>query len=218
MALSDRPHLAYTDNGLFYAFRSATLDVDSTIPGNPPLPTGGSYNPMDACQAVLQLFIEGESLMARPPDAPFGDTAPLGDEAIFEGMNMLFAASPGGDYYIDLYGQHGSEMGKIGLDDPQLLWDAYGTLQNFLPGLEALVQGRGNDLIVTQEMVDDALDIWQRTAAAASPALAATINTELARYDNLQDFVGLTFAEWFVVIGGEPPVNHIYLPMITRNP
>jgi hypothetical protein len=28
------------------------------------------------------------------------------------------------------------------------MWDAYGTLQNFMPGLEALVMGRGNEVRV----------------------------------------------------------------------
>jgi len=156
--------------------------------------------------------------MARPSDTPLGSTAPLGDDAIFGGMNMLFAASPGGDYYIDLYGQHGSEMGQIALDDPQLLWDSYGTLQNFLPGLEALVTGQGGNMLVTQEMVEDALDIWQRVAAVASPTLAATINTELTRYNNLQDFVGLTFAEWLAALGAAAPDHHLYLPVITNHP
>jgi hypothetical protein len=141
---------------------------------------------------------------------------PLPEPALFAAMHGLFATSAGGNHYINAYAQHGAEMGQIGLQDPALLWDAYGTLQNFLPGLEALVTGQGDQLVVTQEMVDDALDIWQRLAAAGSPALAATINGELAQYNNLQYFVGLTFDEWAVTIGVNPSSPRIYLPIVVR--
>jgi hypothetical protein len=220
-ALDIRPHLAYTPagGGLRYAFRKAALDRESSDPGTPPpswFTSGGYYNPLDACQAILDLISSGNrntrSFSMR--EALQGIAAPLGDLAIFEAMTALFSATPEGEYYITLYGQHGSEMGQLGLDDPLLLWDAYGTLQNFLPGLEALVTGRGDEVVVTQEMVDDALDIWQRLAAAGSPVRANTINTELEQYNNLQAFVGLTFNEWAAAIG----VNSykVYLPVVLK--
>jgi hypothetical protein len=106
-------------------------------------------------------------------------------------------------------------MGQLGLADLELLWDAFGALQNFLPGLEALVTGRGDEMLVTQQMVDDALDIWQRLAAAGSPELADTINSELAKYNNLDDFVGLSFDQWARAIGVELP-EFIFLPVIER--
>jgi hypothetical protein len=129
-------------------------------------------------------------------------------------MMNLFNNSQSGQDYIDLYYEHGSEMGQLGLEDPGLLWDAYGTLQNFLPGLEALVTGRGDEVVVTEEMVGDALDVWQRLAAAGSPQLAATINGQLSQYNNLQDFAGLTFNEWAVAIGVNPPADIVYLPLV----
>jgi hypothetical protein len=135
---------------------------------------------------------------------------------IFGAMTGLFAATSEGQQYIDLYHHHGGEMAQIGLNDPQLLWDAYGTLQNFLPGLEALVTGRGDEIVVTQKMVDDALSIWQRLADAGSPELAAAINAELVRYDSLRDFVGLSFDEWAESIGVTPPPEALYLPLVHR--
>jgi hypothetical protein len=84
-----------------------------------------------------------------------------------------------------------------------------------MPGLEALVTGRGGEVVVTQAMVDDALAVWQRVAALGSPALADAINTRLAQYHNLQDFVGLTFDEWAAAIGVQPPTV-IYLPVVHR--
>jgi hypothetical protein len=96
------------------------------------------------------------------------------------------------------------------------MWDGYGTLQNFMPGLEGLVTGSGDEFIVTQEMVDDALDIWTRIAAVAGPDLANTVNTQLAQTNNLQEFVGLSFDEWAVEIGVDPPADGVYLPAVFR--
>ena len=218
MALDDRPHLAYNDGGLlYYAFRAGSLDVDITLPGEPPpFTSGGYYNPLDACQAVLDLFTGFDKPTSTGLLLRLAQSENLSDLAVFAAMQGIFSGSTGGQFYIDLYDQHGSEMGQIGLDDPALLWDSWGTLQNFLPGLEALVTGQGDQFIVTQDMVGDALDIWQRLAAAGSPALANTINTELAKYNNLQDFVGMSFDEWAQSLGVELP-QKTYLPIAARN-
>jgi hypothetical protein len=68
-------------------------------------------------------------------------------------------------------------------------------------------------------MVDNTLDIWQRLAAAGSPALANAINNELEQYHDLQDFVGMSFEEWAIAIGlnpSQPPRNDVYLPFISK--
>jgi hypothetical protein len=219
-ALHQRPYLAYTPaGGVAYAWRSASLDVE-TAGSEPPPPawftSGGYYNPLDACQAILDLLGGGSGPPTGRAGAASQLTLPLGhtlaDEALFGGLHRLFSTSAAGQRYIDLYRQYGAEMGRIGLDDPALLWDAFGALQNFLPGLDALVTGRGDEIMVTQELVDDALAIWQRLAADASPALAAAIQAELDSSDNLQTFVGMTFAEWAAAIGVDP--HRSYLPVV----
>ncbi|MGD8626691.1 MAG: hypothetical protein PVJ34_19295, partial [Anaerolineae bacterium] len=222
LALGGRPYLAYVAAGAGprFALRSATLDVDPMVPGGPPRRTGGYYNPLDACQAVLELFIPDDRAVAapaRPRLVSATGAAALDDLSIFGAITSVFAGTPEGQAYLGLYAQYGSEMGQIGLDDPQLLWDAYGTLQNFLPGVEALVTGHGDEVLITQEMVDQAYDLWTRLAAAASPGLAATINDELATYNNLQDFVGLSFDDWALAVGVRPP-KFVYLPLVARNP
>jgi hypothetical protein len=174
------------------------------------------YDPISPFAGCFEFFFEGDPF--QPPAAPFAPAGPgpLSDLEIFLAMTPLFQGTAAGQNYIDLYGQHFQEMTGIVLDDTGLLWDSFGTLQNFLPGLEALVSGRGDEVLVTQEMVDDALDIWQRLAAAGSPTLAATINNQLAQYNDLQDFVGLTFDEWAQAIGVNPPAENIYLPIIRK--
>jgi hypothetical protein len=218
--LDARPHLAFghAADGLVYAFRSATLDLDRTLAMAPPADTGGYYNPLDACQAVLNFLVPLPSALAAAM-TPYARPAVLlgggSDPALFEALKNVFMGTSGGQHYIDLYAQHASEMGELGLADPALLWDAFGTLQNFLPGLEALVSGRGDEMLVTQQMVDDALDIWQRLAAAGSDELAQAINGQLAASNDLQDFVGLTFNQWAEAIGVQPPRLN-FLPLVTK--
>lgn len=218
LTLDVRPHMAYSDvlDGLQYLFRTATLDVDTSVPGLPAsIPS--SYNPLTPCPAIIDFFIERDFAPAQPRFLlPMNEEPLLDDAAVYQDMTAVFNTTTGGQYYIDLYFAHVAEMGQIGLDDPQLLWDAYGTLQNFLPGLEGLVTGHGAEFVVTQEMVDDALDIWTRIAAAANPTLANVINNELAQSNNLQDFVGMTFDEWAIALGVNPPGDNIYLPLLAR--
>jgi hypothetical protein len=214
--------LARTGTGASYAFRTANLDLDDdpTPPNEPPQQTDGGYNALDPC---VEDHSSGNGLgaasAAHTAAAATAHTlAPAGgldDGQIFGAMHTVFAATAAGQSYMDRYHEHGAEMAQIGLDDHDLLWDAYGTLQNFMPGLEALVTGRGSEVVVTQAMVDDALDIWQRLAAAASPALAADINAELALYNDLQDFVDMSFDEWAKAIGVQPPTV-IFLPSVYR--
>ncbi len=98
-----------------------------------------------------------------------------------------------------------------------MLWDGYRTLQDFMPGLEALTQGQGDQVIITQDMVDNALAVWTQMAAAASPELAGVINGRLAQHNDLQDFVGMSFDDWALAMGVNPPTNEVYLPFVQAN-
>ena len=138
------------------------------------------------------------------------------EQPVLRRLTALFTQTAEGQAFIDLYAQHDFELGKLLVSDPALAWDSYRALYNFMPGLEALIDGRGRQVVVTQEMVDDAYDIWTRLAAAGSPDLANTINTKLAAYSNLQDFAGRPFYDWGVAIGLTPPDNTLYLPIVHR--
>ena len=164
------------------------------------------YDPVSPFVACFDFIFNGAVNRAGAAVAALAQgELDLNDLGIFLAMSPLFQATTGGQFYVDLYAAHVQEMSDIVLDDATLLHDSFGTLQNFLPGLEALVTGRGDEVLVTQQMVDDARNIWQRLAAAGSPQLSAAIGTELGRYHGLQDFVGMTFDEWAQTIGVLPP-------------
>ena len=70
------------------------------------------------------------------------------DYDVFDEMTRVFNTTPGGQHYIGLYGQHVDEMVAIGARDPLLLWESYQVLQDFMPGLEALVTGKGDTITI----------------------------------------------------------------------
>ncbi|MCB9134493.1 MAG: VCBS repeat-containing protein [Anaerolineales bacterium] len=141
--------------------------------------------------------------------------APTGD--LMVDLNALFQATPEGYAFATKYVTHDHELWTIIFSDSDLLWDSYRTLNNMLPGLKALTIGQGAQAEISQEMMDQALDIWQRVAAEASPALAGEINTQLAATHNLQDYVGMTFDEWALSLGVEPFSGYqVYLPEVLR--
>lgn len=49
------------------------------------------------------------------------------------------------------------------------------------------------------------------------PEAANSHGQLLAQYDNLQDFAGLTFDEWAIATGVNPPPSRIYFPFFSRS-
>lgn len=139
------------------------------------------------------------------------------DGPVFGALTQLFLATPEGTAFVDTYFVHDYELVAILFNDPLLTYDAFRTLENLTPGLTAFTQGRGSQVIIDQALMDQALDIWQRVAAQASPALAGVINQYLTDTNNLQDYVGLSFDEWAATLGVAPPDPlTVYLPMVRR--
>ncbi|MBL8243942.1 MAG: hypothetical protein JNL89_07130 [Rhodanobacteraceae bacterium] len=55
-------------------------------------------------------------------------------------------------------------------------------------------------------MLASAREVWQGWAAAGSPELAAAVNFELARSNNLEDYANLDFETWFAGLQPAPPM------------
>ena len=201
----ERDHIAFSQPaaGVVYAFHSATL------------PYSLYFNPLQPCvDAAPPDFATLGGTLAQVRALSPADLSQVDDLTTLRALRDLFALSPAGQYYIDLYYQYAPETGRLALGNPSLLWDAYRTLQNFVPGFQALVAGRGNQIVITQAMVDQVNGNADRLVAAGSSALGAAINTERAKHNHLQAFVGQTFQAAANVLG--VPVNAIYLPLVRR--
>jgi hypothetical protein len=139
------------------------------------------------------------------------------DGATLNSLTQLFLATPEGSRFVDTYFTHDSELAYILINDPLLTWDAFRTLENWMPGLTAFTQGRGDEVVIDQALVDQSLAVWQQVIGQASPALTAVINQYLTDTNNLQDYVGLSLDEWAATLGVESPSpEQIFLPLVLR--
>lgn len=198
-----RVHLTYTrdDFELIHAVSGSTLSALY-------------YNPLQPCTDTPNTparFAEWSA--AFTPPSP--ETPPLEDLDTLRVLRDLFATSPGGQHFIDLYYAQAAETGALALADPALALQAYALLQDFLPGFEALVRGHGADVTVTAELVARTNALLDDLAASGSPALAAALAAERARFNQLHDFEGISFSAAAEALGVTPPVV-VYLPQLGR--
>ncbi len=223
LAYDNQPRLVYRNGAgaIVYAFPTARTAVPAAIHNDSGLAVGqlaGAGLDLPVC---LYFFVQPKSSKFAPDStlsriAQFTLAAPLTDGAVMQEMTRRFQQSAEGQRYIDLFTRYAQEMATIARKDPGLVWDGYRTLHNFMPGLEAWAAGRGDEIPVTQEMVDQALALWQRIASASSPALATVINAELAETHQLQDFVDRSFEDWATDIGVISAANQLYLPVVHK--
>lgn len=225
LAFGDRERLTYLENGaVWHAFRTATT-LAPVVPAESDGIAGGLHPSFCICLFSFSWCAE-QNALGRPSGAGAAEkavevTAVTGainnDGPVFGALTQLFLATPEGTAFVDTYFVHDYELVAILFNDPLLTYDAFRTLENLTPGLTAFTQGRGSQVIIDQPLMDQALDIWQRVAAQASPALAGVINQYLTDTNNLQDYVGLSFDEWAATLGVAPPDPlTVYLPMVRR--
>jgi hypothetical protein len=123
--------------------------------------------------------------------------------------------SPQWQYYTDLFGFYSPEMTEIIARHPMLLWDSLEMLHGFTPGALALAGGNGDQVVVTQTLVDDTIGLFAGVASHASPDLQQAIQRELAVLD-LPSFVGLNMNEAWETLVARVPAEQKFLPSITN--
>jgi hypothetical protein len=111
-----------------------------------------------------------------------------------------------GRHYIDLYYYYSNETWQILVAHPEIMDDATRILLRFEPPLRALVEGRGSEVSVTQEMVNQVDGFLDLLAQYASPEFQATIQFERSRIP-LSSLVGLSFDEGRILLLGPPEAN-----------
>ncbi|MCB9420228.1 MAG: PD40 domain-containing protein [Ardenticatenaceae bacterium] len=225
LAFGDRERITYLEDGaVWHAFRTATT-LAPVVPAESDGIAGGLHPSFCVCFLLQQWCAEqnalgrpsGSEVAIRPAQATAVTGAINNDGPVFGALTQLFLATPEGSAFVDTYFVHDYELVAILFNDPLLTHDAFRTLENLTPGLTAFTQRQGSQVIIDQALMDQALDIWQRVAAVASPELAGVINQYLADTNNLQDYVGLTFDEWAATLGVNPPDPlKVYLPLVQR--
>ncbi|MBN8247335.1 MAG: hypothetical protein J0L84_07815, partial [Verrucomicrobia bacterium] len=117
-----------------------------------------------------------------PPGDLFAET--LAPDALAALWSLLawLERTEEGRRLIQLYLKHAGELLRLALVDAPLREGTVGTLEGFLPGLIPFLQGSGAEAVITADQVARLNAVWDGYLAAASPALAADLAAERARF------------------------------------
>lgn len=121
-------------------------------------------------------------------------------------LHAHFEQSEAGRYYLDLWRLHGREITALTLSNPRRMYQRMRTYSDFLPGLQALVEGRGHEYRMDARMVTAAREVWLGWAEDGSPALRQRVQNELVRLNQMNGFIGRDFATWFASLTPGPDV------------
>ena len=100
---------------------------------------------------------------------------------LYETRDRVFESTRGGRRAVKMYYDHGPAMLQAVIDQPSLGMDAVSVLTSWRSNLEALVEGRGDEVVISQAQVDAINDFLDDMRAVASGDLAAAIDRERAR-------------------------------------
>jgi hypothetical protein len=128
--------------------------------------------------------------------------------------NEVVLPSPAGHYYDALLLKHFNELGEVYNNDPERQEKAMEIIQEFLPGIKALVNGEGDTVQINAKQVQLLETEVNWLVSAGSPSLREDIERELERYP-LEDFIGMTMSEALDHVNTNFPADLIAEPAIT---
>ena len=125
------------------------------------------------------------------------------------------AGSPQGRYYSGLYTAHSPELLQIVSERPWLITAIADGVLAWTPAVQSLVDGEGDSVTITAEMVGSVVHLADEIMLSASPELRTAIAKEMAILDPFS-FVGLTMAEAWEQVN-ERPISEIFLPVVSQD-
>jgi len=138
---------------------------------------------------------------------------------LYRVRDQLLNTRATGQHYRALYEQHAGRISHLLLLDSALRATGGQILKEFTPGLKQLVNGRGDESVVTQKMVTDVISFLRRLAdedrLRGGGELAQTIKREMARID-WDPLIGMTLEEAWAYINSRITVQPytIYPPVV----
>ncbi len=99
-----------------------------------------------------------------------------------------------GRRYIDIFWKYSPELCVLGSTYPEVMEEGKVLILQFDPLLRALVDGEGDQVVITKELVDRLEAYLDLLGQVGSPDLRAAIQSERARTP-LRELIGMTFEE-----------------------
>lgn len=113
----------------------------------------------------------------------------------------LLAQTPEGRRFIELYNTYSPEVIQLAQADPSLATEARSLIQLWTPNLQALVDGNGDQAVITQEQINVIKDFADHLSVNASPELKQDIAEILAQHP-LDPLVNKTTNEAWAYLNG----------------
>lgn len=163
------------------------------------------------CICLLREFLDplvcDPLLPALPAHASRGMP---GSDPLIGRLRQQFASTAAGRYYLALWTTHADEITAMTLSQPGMLSQRWRTWADLRPGLEALVDGRGDEVPFSADLVRSARAVWLGWAGPqASDELRAAVEAELQRLGDFESFVGLGFEQWFNQLSPGAPLDRL---------
>jgi hypothetical protein len=108
----------------------------------------------------------------------------------------IMQKTPAGQYYESLFWKHNDEIMSIMQSHPEHSAELWQATRVFIPELEALLNGEGDQVSITAEHVKSLQAELDWFSASGNPALQQDIQREQQRFP-LDDFVGMTMSDAF---------------------
>jgi hypothetical protein len=118
------------------------------------------------------------------------------------------------NFYMSLFSGHQDELTAIIATNPEILWNSWDALESWTPALQAVDDGNGDMVTVSQSMVDDALTVLNGIQDNATLQLSAQIQTEIDVL-TIESMVGLTMDEVITQVANRID-SQLFLPIISK--
>jgi len=118
--------------------------------------------------------------------------------------------TPTGRYYISLLYKHDREFSTFIQKYPEHTFELVEITKTFVPGTEALLDGKGNTVQITEDQIRRLQVELDWMATIASPSLKEDIKHETQRYP-LENFIGMTMDEAWAYMQSDFP-SEPYIP------
>lgn len=122
-----------------------------------------------------------------------------------------------GRRWLDIYYANKVELGRIALENPSLLFEAYQLFQNIAPALEALGLGAAEEFLIDENSVGLATSVLDRLEAAGSPSLASAIDVEREGVGDMSEFIGRSFESAGQAVGAVVPAVGVLGAALTQS-
>jgi hypothetical protein len=149
----------------------------------------------------ILLFVTALSVFfIAKPDVAYAVRSFADMAAIFARVEIeIMSTTPYGRYYSGLYWKHYEELRQIFSSHPGYREDMHNLMHLYIPNIEATLDGRGNEVHITQRQVDELQAFFSKIMAISSKELQADMEREQTRTP-LQDFVGMSMDETLAYI------------------